>query len=280
MAPAPVIRPLLDEDVEACRNLHLRSFDTDPAMADPEHGRARFRHALEHDPGGAWVAVDADDRPTGVALAVVRERLWVLGLLAVGPEAQSTGTGRALMARALAYGADRCDGWLTASSQDPRAMRTYARAGLGLVPTVTAQGRPQDVELPASVRTGTQADVAHIDAIDRRVRGAAHGIDVCLNSRPADRSLWIHDEGYAAGGPPWLCCVAALREQVAQELLRAVLASWPAGADCYVSWITREQGWAVPVVLDAGLSLKADGPLFMRGTMGPMTPYLPTGAWL
>jgi hypothetical protein len=34
------------------------------------------------------------------------------------------------------------------------------------------------------------------------------------------------------------------------------------------------------VGLEAGLSLNTDGPVFVRGEVGPMAPYLPSGAYL
>jgi hypothetical protein len=33
-------------------------------------------------------------------------------------------------------------------------------------------------------------------------------------------------------------------------------------------------------VLDAGLVLKPGGAVFVRGDVGPLTPYLPSGAYL
>ena len=36
----------------------------------------------------------------------------------------------------------------------------------------------------------------------------------------------------------------------------------------------------VGAVLDAGLSLNPEGPIFVRGEVGPLAPYLPSGAYL
>jgi hypothetical protein len=47
-----------------------------------------------------------------------------------------------------------------------------------------------------------------------------------------------------------------------------------------VHWITGFQDWAVPVVLEAGLSLSPAGPICVRGELGPLTPYLPSGPFL
>ena len=47
-----------------------------------------------------------------------------------------------------------------------------------------------------------------------------------------------------------------------------------------MEWITALQGWAIPPVLDAGLSLASEGAVFVRGDVGPFQPYLPSGAYL
>src|ERR671912_947966 len=68
----------------------------------------RYQYFLEHDPEGAWVAVDGD-RVAGVALALVREGLWVLSLFAVAGEYRDEGLGKTLLDRALLY-AEGCHG--------------------------------------------------------------------------------------------------------------------------------------------------------------------------
>jgi len=47
-----------------------------------------------------------------------------------------------------------------------------------------------------------------------------------------------------------------------------------------VDFITAGQDWAIPVILDAGLALSPDGPVFAGGRLGPMAPYIPSGAYL
>ena len=69
-----------------------------------EQRKERYRHFLEHDQKGAWVAVDGD-RVAGVALAIVREGVWVLSLFAVAEEYRGAGLGRELLDRALCYAA-------------------------------------------------------------------------------------------------------------------------------------------------------------------------------
>jgi hypothetical protein len=47
-----------------------------------------------------------------------------------------------------------------------------------------------------------------------------------------------------------------------------------------VEWITSAQSWAVAPVLDAGLSLRPGGVVFLRGDVGPFAPYIPSGSYL
>jgi hypothetical protein len=47
-----------------------------------------------------------------------------------------------------------------------------------------------------------------------------------------------------------------------------------------VEVLTARQQWAIETCLDAGLAFSPAGPLFVRGTLGPLVPYLPSGAYL
>ena len=67
--------------------------------------------------------------------------------------------------------------------------------------------------------------------------------------------------------------------EVATDLLWSCLAEGN-GKEGEARWITGAQSWAVPVVLDAGLSLSPAGPICVRGELGPLTPYLPSGPFL
>jgi GNAT superfamily N-acetyltransferase len=253
--------------------------ETPEAPPPPRNAHLRIRHLLDSDPGGAWVA-EAGGVVVGAALALVREGLWGLSLLVVRPDAQSTGTGRELLARAHDHAAG-ARGRVILASQDPRALRAYARLGLTLHPAARAVGRPRGVTAPPEVRPGTDADLPLADAVDRRVRGAAHGADLRAMTEAGAELLVLPERGYAVvrqGRGPWL--VAAADEPAAATLLRAVLAR-AGDAEIGVEWLTARQGWAVPVCLDAGLELRTDGgALFLDGEVGPFAPYLPSGAYL
>lgn len=241
----------------------------------------RYRHFLEHDPGGAWVAVD-EERVVGVAVALRRESVWVLSLLAVDEEYRSAGVGRALIDRALDYSAG-CAGAMIAASTHPAAMRRYARAGFDLHPTLMASGTVHEPAIPRDlpIRDGTQKDLPLAAEVDRLARGAAHGPDIehmlrngahlFVSENPAGRGYAVEWRGSPA-------LVAATQPAVAAELLWACLGR--AEGQVEVRWITGAQNWAIPVVLEAGLSLSSAGPICTRGDLGPLTPYLPSGSFL
>ena len=241
----------------------------------------RYRHFLRHDPDGAWVAVDGD-RVVGVAVALWRESVWVLSLFAVDEEYRGTGVGRDLIDRALQYSAG-CDGAMIAASTHPAAMRRYARAGFDLRPTLMASGTVRQSALPENlpVRIGHEKDLPLVAEVDRSLRGAAHGPDIehmlqngahlFVSENPAGRGYAVERQGSPA-------LVAATHPAVAAELLWACLGR--ADGEVEVRWITAHQDWAVAVALEAGLVLTPAGPLCTRGALGPLTPYLPSGAFL
>jgi GNAT superfamily N-acetyltransferase len=251
----------------------------DPPIEPPPDDvvELRFRHVIESDPGGAWLA-EEDGRPVGAALAILRDGLWGLSMLVVHPDAQSGGVGRALLERTLRYGAG-ARGGIIASSGDARALRAYARAGFALHPAVQAGGVPRRLDVPPGVREGSLADLGLTEAVDRAVRGAAHGPDIealLANSR----MLVVEGRGYALAREDHLALLAATDETAARDLLRAVIATAPEGESIRVEYLTAAQGWAVDVVLEAGLALEVHNALFLRGDVGPFHPYLPSGAYL
>jgi len=283
----PVIRPMLDDDVRAAYDLTVAAFDDLPQRRgdppephpDSELAQIRYRHLVRTDPRGAWVAED-DRGLAACALALLREDVWGLSLLVVRPDQQSTGVGRAILARAHDY-ADGARGRIILASSDPRALRSYARLGLALHPTVWGFGTPRGVSAPASVRRGGADDLPLTEAVDRHVRGAAHGPDVGAWLEMQQTLLVAPERGYAVmGADGELRVLAAFDDDAARDLLRAALVH--AGErEVTVPWITSTQQWAVDVCLEAGLKLRTDsGAVFVAGDVGPFTPYLPSGAFL
>jgi GNAT superfamily N-acetyltransferase len=282
-------RPMREEDLRPAFDLQLRSFieldrrrgaeDAGP-LPDPELALIRFRRLLEADPGGAWVA-ERDGAPAGVALALVREGLWGLSLLVVDPSAQGEGAGRELLRRAWEYG-NGARGHLILSSSDPRAIRAYARLGLALHPAIAATGAPQGMAEPDGVRAGGADDLPLTEAVDRAVRGAAHGGDILAMLESGHDLFVAPGRGYAMLREGELRLLAACDDAAAKDLLRAVLARVAQrGAKANVLFITAGQQWAVEVCVAARLELEADcGCVFTRGDVGPLKPYLPSGAYL
>jgi len=290
MPRPPVVRPLTEADVAGAFDVSTTAFDAlDAANHRPsepltperiEQGRARIAHLLETDPGGSWVAAHGS-AIVGIALAIRREQIWGLSLLTVHPRFQSLGLGRRLLDAALGYGTD-CRGGIILSSDDPRAVRRYARAGFSLLPAVRAVGEVRAALEPTEeVRPATLADLELCAAASRAVRGAAHTPDVRF---ALDRGFGVlvceHPGGVGfamqRNGTPVL--LAATGSEVAADLLRACLASGAARVGVY--YVTHAQPWAIDVILDAGLSVEPQGPVFVRGDVGPMSPYLPSGAFL
>lgn len=279
---------MLESEAEAVHGLALVTFDDleqrfgEPPRPYPDVGQAliRIRHLIRTDPPGALVA-ETDGKLVGAALAIVRGALWGLSLLIVHPEHQSAGIGRTLLARTLEHGDSAVRGGVILSSPDSRALRAYARAGFTLHPTVNAEGEPRGVTPPTSVRDGSVEDLPLTEAVDIRVRGAPHGRDIVASLSAGGRLFVVPGRGYAvAHDGTRLSLLAALDEEAAQDLLRAALAATPPGKEMSVEFITAAQSWAIEPLLDAGLTLKPSGAVFLRGEVGPFAPYLPSGAYL
>jgi len=247
-----------------------------------ERRMARYRNFLKYDPDGCFVAAE-DGRVVGAAIALRRERLWVLSLFAVEKGSRGSGVGGDLMRAALAYG-EGCDAGMIASSIHPAAMRSYANAGFVLHPTFTAKGKVRRENVPdtPNVREGGAEDFGLAAEVDRYLRGAPHGPDLEFMLR-AGKMLVSDGErgrGYAVFQDEGLWFLGATDEETASELLWASLAAHGPDEEAEVRWITAPQDWAVRVVLAAGLDLRPDGPICVRGNPGPLTPYLPSGPYL
>jgi GNAT superfamily N-acetyltransferase len=246
-------------------------------------GAARIQHIIDTDPDGAWGAFQGDEI-VGLALAIRRGDLWGLSLLVVDPAHQSTGIGRRLLGQTLDYG-DGCRGGLILSSSDPRALRAYATAGFDLHPTANALGIPDRRRIPEGlgVEDDLEADLELVDDVDRRIRGASHRPDIPTLIEAGGRFLRAVDgegRGYAVidHGPVLL---AATNPAVARRLLWTALALSSDDATTMVTHIDARQQWAFDVVLEARLELMPQlGALMVRGEVGELVPYLPSGAYL
>ena len=240
--------------------------------------RERIAFPLETDPEGAFVA-ELDGRIVGVAEAIVRERLWVLSLLAIQPGIQSAGAGRAVFDHALAY-APSADAGLIVSSNDPRALRLYASRGFALHPTLRADGLVDRRALPrghSAIREDDLGeDLESLAALTRAIRGAPYTGELRWALKRGARLLRLADRGFAVVGED-----GAMLELVARDDEAASALLWHglavAEGPTHIRWITGAQRWAVDVLVAARLELAAYGALCVRGTPGSLRPFLPSG---
>lgn len=271
------------EDVPVTAGLARTVFSAPGEAASAEdvrRGEARQAHLLATDPEGAWVALDEAGEVCGVALAIRREGVWGLSLLAVRPDVQSRGIGRRLLERAWAYG-EGARGRIVLSSTDPKAMRRYARLGLAVRPCVAAGGIVDRSRLPApSGAVRASEDVERTAPVSRHVRGAAHVADLPAMLDAGGRLLLHGDRGFAVHDERAVRLLAARDEAAAVDLLWACLAAAAPGATVAVDFLAAGQDWAVRTVLDAGLALSPDGPVFTGGRLGTLAPYVPSGPYL
>ena len=282
--PAVDIRPMRDEDVadadRVCVDVLYTPFpgEEEPARAARQH--ARIRHLLDTDPGGCWVAEHAG-RVEGVALALLREGVWGFSLFGVAEKLQGRGVGRALFERCWTYGA-AARGHLILSSTNPSAMGIYARSGVPIRPCVAFGGIPDLDRAPAldGVEDAGDAGLAVADAIGRELRGAGHARDLPVVMAHGARLLVFEDRAFAAARGGNIIMLGARDVEAAQRMLWALFVTAGPGATVNVDFLTAGQDWALPVCLDAHLQISPDGPMFAGGLLGPLTPYIPSGAYL
>ncbi len=285
MADGVEIRPLRDDaDVAGADAVSERTLGFpepgESAEARALRGRARIAHLARTDPGGAWVAT-RDGEVCGIALALVREAIWGLSLFAVDEAAQGRGVGSALLRRALAHG-DGVRGRIILSSEHPAAIRAYARAGIPVRPCLAVAGIADQSRIPdlRGVEEAGAAGVALADAIGRDVRGAGHGRDLPVMLSFGARLLLVEDRAFCVLRGARVVVLAARDEAAARRALWAGIAAAGPGATVAVDFLTAGQDWALAVALEAGLALSPGGPVFAGGELGPMAPYVPSGAYL
>jgi predicted N-acetyltransferase YhbS len=287
------VRPLRPGDVEAAEEMAWSSLWTmaatyEPQQATPERtpdviarSRRRIAHLQDTDPEGAWVGVDGD-AVVGIALSLRRGPMWFLSLLAVATDVQAQGLGKRLLDASLRTAEDAGAAWILAT-MDPKALRRYALAGFALHPGYSAKGTLDRSLLPADLRVRDgdwDRDGQLVDDVVTGLRGAPYGPDKAVMA--ATTQLIIAedgvDRGYAAVRGGGLACLGATTPVLAQRLLWAALAASDK-PDVSVDWLSADQQWAIDVALSARLSLLAGSSSCRRSTLGPLTPYLPGGAF-
>ena len=278
------IRPMRAEDVvdadRVCVEVLYTIFPGEEEARRSARQHARIGHLVETDPGGCWVA-EHDGRVQGVALSLIREGLWGFSLFGVADALQGRGVGRELFARCRAYGAD-ARGHIILSSTNPVAMATYARSGLPVRPCIAAAGIPDLSRAPEldGIEEAGEAGLPVADAIGRALRGAGHARDLPVPMAHGARLYVYEDRAFALARGGHIIMLGARDDQAAQRMLWGLFLKAGPGATVNVDFLTAGQDWALPVCLDARLSLSPDGPMFAGGELGPMAPYIPSGAFL
>lgn len=284
------LRPLVAADVAAAQLLGEKTFaDLDRRTGEPvqepdeqqtQRGRRRVAHLIATDPDGSWAA-ERGGELIGVALSMRRGQIWFLSLLVVTPSEQGLGIGRQLLERSMTT-ADLERGAYLMASTDPLALRRYQRAGFTMLPSLSAKGAVDRSRLPVvqGVRRGRLEDADLADAVATTQRGApmtpeweyahANAVTSFVTDGPAGR-------GFALVRSSYVVSVAATTQDAARRLLWTALAELEGPAE--VEWLTGEQQWAIDVCVDARLALRPGGVVCRQGTLGPMWPYLPSGAF-
>ncbi|WP_110181668.1 GNAT family N-acetyltransferase [Nocardioides solisilvae] len=289
------IRPLHRDDLRVVERLSSHAFlDLEQRLAVPGSaapvGRsvqaaqvwiARTARLLESDADGCWVAELGDD-VAGFATSFRRETTWFLSTYAVLPRWQGLGIGKALLDAALTYSRGCVRGMLSASS-DPRAARRYRLAGFDLHPQMRLEGTVDRSAVPElrHLRAGTSGDQEWMDSLDRTARGAGRGHDHAF-LRSVHRLRVIDHRtgrGYAYSNLDGVQLLAADNRRTATRLLWDALAAVPEGRTTRVAHVTGANQWAVETAMEAGLHVRLDGYLGLKG-LKPPTPYLHHGALL
>jgi predicted N-acetyltransferase YhbS len=288
------VRPLLPADVPAADEMNAASmramaaaYEAGPPAPERtpemvERGRHRIAHLQRTDPDGAWVAVDGD-RYVGVALSLRRGPMWFLSLLSVATDVQARGIGKALLEASLRTAEGAGAAWLLATA-DPKALRRYALAGFAPHAGYSATGVLDRAVLPAAPGVGDgdwDRDGALIDDVVTRLRGAPYGPDLEAMAATGQELLVAEDgpdRGFCVVRGGAIGSLGATSPALAQQLLWATLARAPK-PEVVVDWLTPDQQWAIEVALAARLSLVAGPSSCRRALLGPMTPFLPGGAY-
>lgn len=247
-----------------------------------ERGRYRIAHLQRTDPDGAWVAVDGD-RYVGVALSLRRGQMWFLSLLSVATDVQARGIGKTLLDASLRTAEGAGAAWILATA-DPKALRRYALAGFAPHAGYSAMGQLDRSVVPANLGVRDGAWSGHgelVDDVVTRLRGAPYGPDLAAMAATGQELLVAEDgadRGFCIVRGGAVGSLGATTPELAQRLLWAALAR-AEKPGVVVDWLTADQQWAIDVALAARLPLVAGPSSCRRTLLGPMTPFLPGGAY-
>jgi hypothetical protein len=194
---------------------------------------------------------------------------------------QAQGVGRRLLDASLVT---LDDAGLICASDDPKALRRYHSAGFELLPCFHARGQLDRSLVPVTrgVREGSYEDDRDlVESVVLAQRGAPYGVDFDYAQAIGQR-LFVAEtsagRGFVLTSKSGVAALGATDPSVAAHLLWTALAVSPE-PEVEVPWLTAGQQWGVQVALSARLRLRPSGSLCVRGPVGPMSPYLPCGAY-
>ncbi|MEV4113835.1 GNAT family N-acetyltransferase [Nonomuraea sp. NPDC049695] len=249
--PVMSVRPAAEGDMPAVRQVarHFGLLDGWPDGGD--FLDAERRH------GTLLVASAASGQAAGFGGTLRRGDVTHLGDLFVLPGHQSSGVGRALLARLLGGAGPR----VTFASSDPRAVALYARSGLRpWCPLLYLTGGPLEVPPGPPVRTVGPDEVASLDAA---VSGGARTETLTWYAAIPGVTVHATDAGYAfARLSGDRLTVGPAGGITPQDCAQAVLATLTAAAPPAAQVAVPGTHPLVPVLLGAGWRI-ADMDTFM-----------------
>jgi len=175
-----------------------------PVVRTPADARGYVRHLLTFDPLGGLVA-EVDGEVVGMAWLHARGPVATLGPLAVDPDMQGRGIGRALLARCIELAGPRVPQLrLVHESYNAASLGLYLRAGFRVVAPLVELELAPDVRAgavtpsSARLRDAVAADRALLVERDSRAFGASRPQNVDLYLRRG-RAL-VAERGTATAG--------------------------------------------------------------------------------
>ena len=275
-----------DEDVvdadRVCAEVLYSTFAGELESVRAARQHARIRHLLEHRSrrvlgGRAATAASraSGSRSSARASGASRSSAWPRPCRAAASAAScSRAAGPTATARAATS---------ILSSPNPQAMGTYAHTGLPIRPCVAAAGIPDLERAPDvdDVIEAGEAGIAVADAIGRELRGAGHGRDLPVPMAHGARLLVFEDRAFAVGarqqyhparrprraGRPARCCGPCSPAPGRGRRSTSTSSRPGRTGRCRCAW-TR------------GSRCRPTGRCSRAASLGPLAPYIPSGAYL
>jgi len=235
-------------------------------------------------PGARGFVAQRDGQVVGLGFLYVRGDTAGIGWVAVAPEAQGSGAGRAIMERLLEEARDCSSVRLIQDAFNNVSFSLYTKLGFvvrDVAPLLVAEDpRPRPPASPSAVRPMTPADLESVAALEARLTGMRRQADYAL-LLPFRRQLVCERDGRTTG---FLCRIPAadailLGPAAGEQLddLKALLcgAVELPGPRLTELRLTASQPELLRYVFDSGFVISNIGTYMVRGEWQP-----PRGAHL